>query len=111
MPHPSKDGVDKLMLHIQRAVSLRAEAARWEHTETMLKYKGDNHPVPSRLAWDMREEVDDALKDAENMVYELIDGAVERSVDHAYRSIRQSAAVTGRRLQARVAELEGEEDV
>ena len=96
MPHLSKDGVDKVMLHIQKAVSLRAEAEL---------------SLGSYAANILREESKETLRDVENMVYELIDGAVERSVDHAYRSIRQSAAVTGRRLQARVAELEGEEDV
>jgi hypothetical protein len=62
-PHASRDGVDKLMLHILRAVSLRAEAERWKHTATILKYKAD-----------------DALRDVENMVYELIDGAMDQFV-------------------------------
>jgi hypothetical protein len=81
MSHLSKDGVDKFMLHIKKAVNLRAEAEL---------------SLGSYAANKLREESKDALRDAEYMVYELIDGAVERSVDHAYRSIRQSAAVTGR---------------
>jgi hypothetical protein len=63
-PHASKDGVDKLMLHIQRAVSLRAEAEL---------------SLGSYAANKLREECRDVLRDAEYMVYELIDGAVERS--------------------------------
>ena len=74
MAHPSKDGVDKFMLHIKKAVNLRAEAEVWKHTATVLKYKGENS-----MANKMREESKDALRDAEYMVYELIDGAVERS--------------------------------
>ena len=74
MAHPSKDGVDKFMLHIKKAVNLRAEAEVWKHTATVLKYKGENS-----MAEKVRKEADDALRDAEYMVYELIDGAVERS--------------------------------
>ena len=65
MAHPSKDGVDKFMLHIQKAVNLRAEAE--------LCF------VRTQISNKLREESKAALRDAEYMVYELIDGAVERS--------------------------------
>ncbi len=64
MSHLSKDGVDKFMLHIQKAVNLRAEAEL---------------SLGSYAANKLREESKDALRDAEYMVYELIDKAVERS--------------------------------
>ena len=64
MPHLSKDGVDKVMLHIQKAVSLRAEAEL---------------SLGSYAANILREESKKTIKDVENMVYELIDGAVKRS--------------------------------
>ena len=64
MLHPSKDGVDKFMLHIQKVVNLRAEAEL-----SLGSYEANK----------LREESNSALRDAEYMVYELIDGAVERS--------------------------------
>jgi hypothetical protein len=78
MAHASKDGVDKFMLHIQKAVNLRAEAEKWKHVGWVApsrdRYKGEN-----RMVKEVRREADDALRNAEYMVYELIDGAVERS--------------------------------
>tara|TARA_R110000764_G_C10920758_1_gene373835 strand:- start:68 stop:310 length:243 start_codon:yes stop_codon:yes gene_type:complete len=64
MSHLSEDGVDKLMLHIQKAVNLRAEAEL---------------SLGSYAANKLSEESKDAIRDAEYMVYELIDLAVERS--------------------------------
>ena len=69
MSHPSKDGVDKFMLHIQRAVNLRAEVERLSQ----------GHWHKRREGADLKKESDKMLRDAEYMVYELIDGAVERS--------------------------------
>ena len=67
MAHASKDGVDKFMLHIKKAVNLRIEADRL--TRWHRKMDGA----------ELREESDKMLRDAGYMVYELIDGAVERS--------------------------------
>ena len=76
MPHSSKRDVDKFMLHIQKAVNLRAEAERRSRSVyTLWRTSQDGIVAGAKL----REESKDALRDAEYMVYELIDGAVERS--------------------------------
>ena len=62
MSHPSKDGVDKLMSHILKAVNLRSESV-------------STLGAAERLT--MRDASDDALREAEYMVYELIDAATQ----------------------------------
>ena len=70
MAHPSKDGVDKFMLHIKKAVNLRAEAeGRSRSMYTLWRTSQDRLVMGA----------DDMLREAEYMVYDLIDGAVEIS--------------------------------
>ena len=76
MAHPSKDGVDKFMLHIKKAVNLRAEAEKRSRSMYPLSRTSRDRIV---AGYKLREESDGMLKDVEYMVYELIDGAVERS--------------------------------
>tara|TARA_R110000765_G_scaffold230454_1_gene333885 strand:+ start:528 stop:878 length:351 start_codon:yes stop_codon:yes gene_type:complete len=66
MSHPSKDGVDKFMSHIQKAVNLRAEAERLAHRHWHIRVKGV----------ELRKESEKMIRDAEYMVYELIDNAI-----------------------------------
>ena len=76
MAHPSKDGVDKFMLHIKKAVNLRAEAeGRSRSMYTLWRTSQDRLVMGAKL----RKESDDMLREAEYMVYDLIDGAVEIS--------------------------------
>ena len=92
MSHPSKDGVDRLMLHIQKAVNLRAEAEKWKHIGWVApsrdRYKGENSMVK-----EVRREADDALRDAEYMVYELIDSAMDQFVGRKGRLSKVTAAL------------------
>lgn len=62
--HPSKDGVDKFMNHIKKAVNLRAAAEICQDS-----YEANK----------LRKESKDALRDTEYMLYELIDTALEMS--------------------------------
>jgi hypothetical protein len=81
MAHPSKDGVDKFMLHIKKAVNLRVEADRL--TRWHRKMDGA----------ELREESDKMLRDAEYMVYELIDGAMDQFVGRKGRLSKVTAAL------------------
>ena len=62
MSHPSQDGVDKLMSPILKAFNLTWESAS---------------PLGAAERPTMRDASDDALREAEYMVYELIDAATQ----------------------------------
>ena len=80
MSHPSKGDVDKFMNHVRKTVGLRAEAERSLSTARVLTHLRHSNAVEERrIANDLRKDADTALKECEYMVYELIDGAVERN--------------------------------
>ena len=96
MAHPSKDGVDKFMLHIQKVVNLRAEAEL---------------SLGSYAANKLREESKDALRDAEYMVYELIDGAMDQFVGRKGRLSKVTAALRSKNQGGNIPPATEREDV
>ena len=74
MPHEFKDDVDRFMDHIKKAVNLRAEAERRSRSMYALWRTSQDRIVSGAK---LREESDKMLRDAEYMVYELIDNAQE----------------------------------
>jgi hypothetical protein len=77
MAHSSKKDVDKFMLHIKKAVNLRAEAEGRSRSMYMLWRTSQDRLVTGAK---LRKESDDMLREAEYMVYDLIDGAVEEEI-------------------------------
>jgi|TARA_R110000751_G_scaffold171889_1_gene278354 hypothetical protein len=74
MSHEFKDDVDRFMDHIKATINLGLEAERRSRSMyTLWRTSQDRIVAGDKL----REESDKMLKDAENMVYELIDNALE----------------------------------
>ena len=69
--HEFKNDVDRFMDHIKKAINLRVESDRRYHS--MWRTSQDRLVSGAKL----REESDKMIRDAENMVYELIDNAME----------------------------------
>jgi len=74
MSHEFKDDVDRFMYHIKKAVNLRAEAERRSRSIYALWRTSQDRLVTGAK---LREESDKMIRDAEYMVYELIDNAQE----------------------------------
>lgn len=88
MSHPSKDGVDKLMSHILKAVNLRSESER----RTTMGAEAASASVTA-FSRAMRVASDDTLREAEYMVYELIDAATQLLHDRLGEIERASGVV------------------
>ena len=71
--HEFKDDVDRFMDHIKKAINLRLEADR--RSRSMWRTSQDRLVAGATL----REESDKMIKNAEYMLYELIDNAMEAS--------------------------------
>ena len=80
--HEFKDDVDKFMDHIKVAINLRAEAER--RSRSMWQTSQDRIVAGAKL----RKESDKMLKEAEYMLYELIDNALD---DGVFRAESQGA--------------------
>ena len=77
--HEFKDDVDKFMDHIKVAINLRVEGDR--RARSMWRTSQDRLVAGAKL----REESDKMIRNAENMVYELIDNAMEEGVLYVQR--------------------------
>ena len=73
--HEFKDDVDRFMAHLKKAISLRVEAERCSRSTQFAggaKWQADiNRSSP------LKKESERMIRDAEYMVYELIDNAME----------------------------------
>ena len=65
--HEFKDDVDRFMEHLHKAINLRVEAERVAHRHWHIRVKGG----------ELRKESEKMIENAEYMVYELIDNAME----------------------------------
>ena len=65
--HEFKDDVDRFMAHLKKAINVRLEA------EKLSLWPGNRR----QEGFKMREESEQMIKNAEYMVYELIDNAME----------------------------------
>tara|TARA_R110000824_G_C15015766_1_gene657852 strand:- start:448 stop:696 length:249 start_codon:yes stop_codon:yes gene_type:complete len=74
MSHPSKDGVDKFIKHINVVINLRLESNR--RSRSMFK-RWQVYQEQIVTGTKLREESDKMLRDAEYMLYELIDKALD----------------------------------
>ena len=73
MAHQAKVSVDKIMNHIRKAVNLRTEAERRSRSIYALWRTSQDRLVTGAK---LREESDKMIRDAEYMVYDLIDDAL-----------------------------------
>ena len=65
--HEFKDDVDRFMAHLQKAINLRVEAEKLSERQWHIRVKGS----------ELRKESEKMIRDAEYMVYQLIDNAME----------------------------------
>tara|TARA_R110000824_G_scaffold11794_2_gene51800 strand:+ start:1178 stop:1411 length:234 start_codon:yes stop_codon:yes gene_type:complete len=65
MSHQSKDGVDKFMAHIKLSINLRAAS--------------EDRMCSGPVKTELRKESEEMVRDAEYMLYELIDVERERA--------------------------------
>lgn len=65
--HEFKDDVDRFMDHIHKAINLRAEAEKLSQRQWHIRVEG----------FELRKESEKMIRDAEYMVYQLIDNAKE----------------------------------
>ena len=77
MSHPSKDDVGRFMDHINAIINLRLESDR--RARSLWHTYQDRIVTGAKL----RKESDKMLKEAEYMLYELIDNALDDGVFHA----------------------------
>ena len=75
--HEFKDDVDRFMDHIKVAINLRVEGDR--RARSMWLTSQDRLVAGAKL----REESDKMIENAEYMVYEMIDNAMEEGVLYA----------------------------
>ena len=75
--HEFKNDVDRFMDHLKKAINLRLEADR--RSRSMWRTAQDQLVAGAKL----RKESDKMIENAENMVYELIDNAMEEGVLYA----------------------------
>jgi len=80
--HEFKADVDRFMDHIKVAINLRLEADRRSRSIYALWRTSQDCLVAGAK---LRKESDKMIKDAENMVYELIDNAMEEGVLYVQR--------------------------
>lgn len=73
MPHEFKDDVDRFMDHLKKAINMRVEAERLSQRQWHIRVEG----------FELRKESEKMIENAEYMVYELIDNAMEEGVLHA----------------------------
>ena len=71
--HEFKGDVDRFMAHLQKAINLRVEADRRSRSISALWRTSQQCLLAGA---ELREESDRMIKDAEYMVYELIDNAM-----------------------------------
>ena len=80
--HEFKDDVDRFMDHIKVAINLRVEGDRRSRSMyTLWRTSQDRIVAGAKL----REESDKMIRDAEYMVYELIDNAMEEGALYSQR--------------------------
>ena len=80
--HEFKNDVDRFMDHIKVAINLRLESEKRSHSiYTSWRTSQDRIVAGAKL----REESDKMIRNAENMVYELIDNAMEEGALYAQR--------------------------
>jgi hypothetical protein len=82
MSHEFKDDVDRFMDHIKVAINLRLEADRRSRSIHALWRTSQDRLVEGNK---LREESDKMIKNAEYMVYELVDNAMEEGALYAQR--------------------------
>jgi len=75
--HEFKNDVDRFMDHLKKAINLRLEADR--RSRSLWRTAQDQLVAGSKL----REESDKMIENAEYMVYEMIDNAMEEGVLYA----------------------------
>ena len=80
--HEFKNDVDRFMDHIKVAINLRVEGDRRSRSMyTLWRTSQDRIVAGAKL----REESDKMIKNAEYMVYELVDNAMEEGALYAQR--------------------------
>ena len=80
--HEFKDDVDKFMDHIKVAINLRVEGDRRARSMNS-KWQTSQDQIVAGAK--LREESDKMIKNAEYMVYELVDNAMEEGALYAQR--------------------------